>query len=189
MSSARIERLLRKSVSNVIPVPRLAVKDIKEDALSKKLRQFDNSTIAAPYSPNTGIYINTNERGVIDTSSALDKIPRITKSCHIGFSGWHNFDIMAQRCSDRGIICDLNPENALFLYFVLFYVRTCTNRFDFIERINQFIKENSYAGARINTSENSWQGGINPFIIKFCCNSPPRHPERSEGSPIRWHNF
>lgn len=36
MSSARIEQLLKESLRDLIPVPRLAIKDTKEDALSKR---------------------------------------------------------------------------------------------------------------------------------------------------------
>lgn len=176
MSTARIEKLFKESTQDFIPVPRLAIKDIKEDGLSKKLRQFDNAKIVVSHATHSGVYINTNEHRVTETSITLINIPAIAKPFHIGFSGWHNFDIMAQRQSARGLICDLNPENALFLYYVLFSVRACDNRLQFIDKITNFIKENSYVGSRTNTNRMPWLGKISPLSIKFSLNVSDEPP-------------
>jgi hypothetical protein len=169
MFARSYEAFFKKETLEYLPVPRLKIKDIKEDALSKKLRQFDNSTIVTPLLGQLGIYINTNEHAVVGTSNTLSVIPLISKGCHIGFSGWHNFDIMAQRRSTRGIICDLNPENALFLYHVLLYVRSCNNRFHFVEKIIEFYAENSYSGDR-STTNKSFKQQANPLGVNFCVN-------------------
>lgn len=101
------------------------------------------------------MYINTNEGGVANISSKLASKDLISKPFHIGFSGWHNFDIMVLRGSERALICDSNPENALFLHHVLLDIRACENRNAFIKKITQFIKENDYEGARTNANKPS----------------------------------
>ncbi len=176
MSTARIEKLFKESTQDFIPVPRLPIKDIKEDALSKKLRQFDNAKIVVSPATHSGVYINTNEHGVTNTSNTLANIPFIPKPFHIGFSGWHNFDIMAQRQSARGLICDINPENALFLHYALTFVRACNNRLQFIKQITNFIKENSYVGARTNTNKAPLLGKVSPFSVKFSLNVSDEPP-------------
>lgn len=174
MSTARIEALLRESKKDIIPVPRLGIKDIREDALSKRLRRFDNDKITM--SNSNGIYINTNEHEVKATAVTLSQLPLIDHSCHIGFSGWHNFDIMAQRNSSRGIICDLNPENALFLSLVLFNIRQCNSRFEFIDKISHFINTNRYDGLRSNKDREPWLGTVNALSIKFSLNVSEEPP-------------
>jgi len=120
------------------PVPRLPIKGIQQDALSKRIRGYDNVDLKEP--TGAGVFINTNEWGENETTLRLKQIDMIQKGCHIGFSGWHNFDIMAQRNSARGIICDLNPENALFLHHVLINLRASKNRLDFIQNIKIYIE-------------------------------------------------
>lgn len=176
MSTARIEKMLKDSFKNFVPVPRLPIHDLKEDPLSKRLRRFDNAKIDLPDANQSGVYINTNESGVAKTSGVLARMPRVEQACHIGFSGWHNFDIIAQRHSSRAVICDSNPENALFLYYVLKYVRACDNRFQFIEKFTDFFKANNYVGLRTNTNRDPWLGLVGPSSIKFCFNVSDEYP-------------
>lgn len=62
----------KEKIESQIPVLRRPISGIKkEDALSKKLRQFDNPAIKFPFPNASGIYINTNESGVVNTSKAL----------------------------------------------------------------------------------------------------------------------
>lgn len=175
MSTARIDKMLQDSSWDFIPVPRLPV-DIKEDSISRRLRRFDNARIQLPPPAQSGIYINTNELGSTDTATALAKIPLIIQPCHIGFSGWHNFDIMAQRFSERALICDINPENALFLYYVLKNVRLCKNRFEFIKQMSLFIKEKQYVGSRENKDRNPLWGQVGPSSINFSLNVNEEEP-------------
>lgn len=184
MSTPRIEQLLKESLQDLIPVPRLAITDIKEDALSKRLRKFDNDKIKVPLGSQSGVYINTNESGVNRTARELEEKPLILKAFHIGFSGWHNFDIMAQRHSDRALICDFNPENALFLHQVLLLVRTCDNRFQFIEQMTQFIKDHRYSGSRTNKNRESWHDKVEPTSIQFCFNVSDEPPYSDNYSVI-----
>lgn len=167
MSTARIEKMLASG--NLIPVPRLAITDIKEDVLSKKLRAFDNTRIVYPPIEGNGVYINTNESGIGDVMHLLGREPHIHKSFHLGFSGWHNFDIIAKRRSSRALICDLNPENALFLSYALFALRACATREQFINQLSVFIHENSYSDLR-TTNRTPCQKRITEYGIQFCAN-------------------
>lgn len=127
-------------------VPRLPIIGIEENPLSKRIREnFDNSNLSFPDDHFYEVYINTNEIGIEDVHEILKDIPMMTEGCHIGFSGWHNFDIMAKRRSGRAIICDINPENALFLHQVLDILRRSENRDNFIEEIVAFIEKYKYS--------------------------------------------
>ncbi|MFC7780518.1 LIC_10091 family protein [Legionella taurinensis] len=161
-----------------VPVPRKPIKGIIEDPFSKRLRQFENHAILYPFPNQSGVYINTNESGVINTAQALDLLPRVEGGMHVGFSGWHNFDIMAQRLSSRGLICDINPENTLFLTTALKYVRQCEDKDAFIEKMTAFVKKYHYGGSR-DTSRSSVLGKIQTKSIKFCLNvsDEPPYPD------------
>ncbi len=135
MFFSRNNKIQTKIDSPRPPVPRLAQSGIKENPLSKHLRQLDNLAIKQPPAQNVGIYITTNESGTSDIAEQLTKTPPVAQSCHIGFSGWHNLDIMALRRSSRGIICDINPENALFLHNTLEILRKSNNRKEFIQKM------------------------------------------------------
>ncbi len=122
------------------PVPRHRVKDIKEDPLSKRLRRLDNAEILRPVITDM-IYINTNENNVEKTFQSLSTIPMILQGGHIGFSGLCNFAIIAKRKSSRAVICDKNPENALFLYHVLRILRASRDPHHFINTLTDYIKD------------------------------------------------
>ncbi|KTD50807.1 hypothetical protein [Legionella quateirensis] len=184
MSVARIERLLKESLNHLIPVPRPEIKYTVQAPLSKRLRRFDNTRIIVPDLNMSGVYINTNESGVMDTAVALAKFPKIKQGCHIGFSGWHNFDIMAQRRSSIALICDLNPENALFLSTALKYVCACSDRFQFIEEFTKFVKKHNYIGLRSNQDRDPWMGVVSPLSIKFCFNVVDEYPYTDHYSVI-----
>lgn len=176
MSAEKIERLLKKAESEFIPVPRKSIKNVKENDLSKKLRSYDNIEIKYPFPIQCGVYINTNECGVNDTAATLATLPKIQQSFHVGFSGWHNFDIMAQRHSSGGLVCDINPENALFLHTVLKYVRRYESRDDFINKINRYIEKYCYEGQRTNKNLKSYQKKHCEKSIKFSINVSDEDP-------------
>lgn len=141
-------------------VPRLPIEGIRENPLSRRLRALDNVDIRAPSLYLDMIYINTNENNVAETFQKLKQLSPIVEGCHIGFSGWHNFDIIAQRQSSRAVICDRNPENALFLYHVLIHLRKSVNRLDFIEKIINYVEKHGYPDAFIEKTD---QTSINFF--------------------------
>jgi hypothetical protein len=123
------------------PVPRPTF--TKQDPLSRSLRRFDNTTLSIP-SPNEMVYIGTNEDGVNDTFEQLNQLPANSEACHFGFSGWHNFDIAAQRKSSRVIICDINPENALFIQASLDNLRKSLSPAEFIENMKEYTRIHRY---------------------------------------------
>lgn len=143
MSSSKIDRLLREGMPNHIPVPHKAPHFIKQDPISRHLRKHDNKEIQFPFPNQAGVYINTNEHGVKHIFDQMDSLDRVPESIHIGFSGWHNFDIMARRESSRAIICDINPENALFMHYTLKYLIRCNSKNEFIEKMTQVVKKNN----------------------------------------------
>ncbi len=85
-----------------------------------------------------GVYLTTNEEGVEKLRGLLRALPLVSNHCHIGFSGWHNFDIMVLRKSSYGLICDFNPDNKLFIEKTLKILKLSENRHMFA---NDFIKQ------------------------------------------------
>jgi hypothetical protein len=147
--------LARARASHRPPVPRPIIENVQENPLSKQLRAFDNVNMTT--GDELGVYINTNECGVAELCEAMTQIKAKPNGCHIGFSGWHNFDIMTQRKSARGIICDINPENALFIHYVLNVVRQSSSRDDFMEKMIAFVQSI-------------------PSLISYVRNPGPIHP-------------
>lgn len=125
------------SVSDKI-VPHMVMQGIKEDPLSKRLRKLDNSELVCR---QMGAYIGTNELGVTTTLKVMATFPRVEQGCHIGFSGWHNFDLMVVRQSSRAVIADFNPENGYFLHHVLEIIRKSKSRTEFVEQAVEFIEK------------------------------------------------
>lgn len=165
---------------NPVAVPRRKVNYTHQDPLSKKLRTLDNLTIKTPFPNQSGIYINTNERGIDKNSRALGLFPTILEPIHIGFSGWHNFDIIAQRLSSRAVICDINPENALFLSYVLKALTRCKDRFTFVTNVTHYIKKYKYEGSRTIESRESYLDPIRPKSLKFSLNVCGIYPYTEE---------
>lgn len=54
---------------------------------------------------------------------------------HIGFSGWHNFNIMVQRRSEFGLIVDFNPRNECLVKLTLQLLKQVKSRDKFISRM------------------------------------------------------
>lgn len=116
------------------PVPRLSVKDVKEHPLTKRLRKFDNTDITSTNS-TFQVFINTNEINRDAIRKSLLQATLVSESCHIGFAAWHNFDIMAVRKSNYALLCDLNPETALFLNKTLEVLRKSKDRKEFVSQM------------------------------------------------------
>lgn len=118
--------------------PSLQSIPLKENPLSKKLRALNDAYCKGNL---CGVYISTNEEGVSDIRQAINQIPTVPQSCHIGFSGWYNFDIMTMRKSTYGIICDFNPHNKIFIEKTLEILRRSLDRESFVEEMSCFVKE------------------------------------------------
>lgn len=107
-----------------------------EDSLSRELRALSDEH-SVPVLDS--VFLGTNEVDTAKSAEFLSSIPNQLGGCHIGFSGWHNFDIMVMRQSRLGVICDINPRNTLFLEAMLGLVRTAENCQDFINKAIEYI--------------------------------------------------
>ena len=100
----------------------------------KELEIFDNPEI--PIDPLSYIYLFTNEFNLDSSAQFLTETPKVPNGCHVGFSGMHNFDIMALRKSTYGLICDHNKNSTDVMKDVLKILRISTTREEFIENLH-----------------------------------------------------
>ena len=106
------------------------------DPLSNKIRSFHNLNI----NKNDLCYIGTNDYGL----SRINKILReynnkISETCHIGVSGYYNFDIAVFRRSNRIIIFDNNEQQIKFMKQTLRCIHMSKNREEFIHNMNSYL--------------------------------------------------
>lgn len=144
------------------PVPRLGVKGIKEHPLTRRLRSFDNVKITST-DYTFQVFINTNEVNRHSTRKTLESAPSISESCHIGFAAWHNFDIMAVRKPDYALLCDLNPETALFLNKTLEILRNAKDRKEFVKQMAEYANKTERGHCLSNELDLT-------YSINFACN-------------------
>jgi hypothetical protein len=109
------------------------------DRLTDKLNTFTNSSM--PQQSVVGVYIMCNEAETEKTQQVLEH-DKINNGCHIGFSSWHNFDIMAIRKPERAILCDFNPQTKEFLDASLICVNYSHDRFTFANYMGKFVQQN-----------------------------------------------
>jgi hypothetical protein len=119
-----------------------------ENSLTNLLQEFDNPKVNGS---TYGVYVVTNEDRLDKTQEFLKKQPKINNSCHIGVSGWHNFDIIAQRNSQLALIFDFNPKNKSFLLDTLQILKCSTTREDF--------RKNMTAWLRATQTPDTFDGG------------------------------
>lgn len=144
------------------PVPRLSVKDVKEHPLTKRLRKFDNTDITSTNS-TFQVFINTNEININAVRKSLVQAPNVLESCHIGFAAWHNFDIMAVRKSNYALLCDLNPETALFLNRSLEILKKSKDRKDFVKQMAEYASKTELGHCLLHELDLT-------YSINFACN-------------------
>lgn len=89
-----------------------------------------------------GVYIGTNETNRKGTFDCLGSSVASSDSCHIGFSSWFNFDIIAKRRSCRAVLIDFNPNTTAFMVKTLDCVVSSNNRMEFANKIYQYISDN-----------------------------------------------
>lgn len=106
------------------------------DPLSQKIRSFHNLNI----NKNDLCYIGTNDYGL----SRINKILRennkeTTETCHVGVSGYYNFDIAVLRKSNRIIIFDNNEQQIKFMKQTLKSINISKNREEFINNMMSYL--------------------------------------------------
>ena len=122
------------------------------EEIFEKIKQFEQiqapplNSIMALYDDTTkggiwGVYPTTNEVNLIATKKSLLASTPLENSCHVGFSGLHNFDIMAGRRSKYGIICDFNKDNVKMLNYVFSFIKASSTRREFVNKMKRFLKD------------------------------------------------
>ena len=129
---------------------------LAQDDLCKNLQKLNNQKI---YGNVGGFYMSTNESNSKNIHKFLSETPKSKNGCHLGFSGFHNFDIMAARQSRRGIIMDFNPWNAIIIDYALHLMRSCDTRQEWLKLFQPFVKQlngcldHSYFSPNVNPDE------------------------------------
>ena len=107
------------------------------DCLSCAIRELHDLNLLV----GTFIYVVSNEIISPSVRNVLAKTQKLENACHLGFSGWYNFDIAVVRQSARIIICDINPNQISFLKRTLIMMIESTTREQFVETILVYIKQ------------------------------------------------
>jgi hypothetical protein len=105
------------------------------DILSQRIRSLNNDTI----NRRDYCYITTNETGISNIRKILQTKKRHENSCHIGVSGYYNFDIMCITRPSRCILFDNNINQIRFLKYTLDHIKKSCTRFIFYDNICKFL--------------------------------------------------
>ena len=116
------------------------------DPLTKKIKLHHNLNLESIHA----CYIGTNEQNLTMIHHLLNQPCKKTMDtqCHIGVSGYYNFDLICWRKSDRAILFDCNPNQVTFMKHTLNMIRTCPSREQFkIQMLHYFkIKKDAFLG-------------------------------------------
>lgn len=126
---------------------------ITSDKLTNKINGFTDTS--GKQNAVVGVYIGTNEKGTDQTAMALKNFPRLDEACHIGFSSWHNFDIIVQRQSRRAILCDFNPYTREFLLYTLMCAEKLPSRHQCAKALEKLVRDNSLKFS-LNVETDKW---------------------------------
>jgi len=107
------------------------------DPLSQKIRSFHNLDI----NKNDLCYIGTNDYGLARIEKMLKEYNNHDReeTCHIGVSGYYNFDIAVFRKSKRIIIFDNNEQQIKFMKQTLKCINISKNREQFINNMMAYL--------------------------------------------------
>jgi hypothetical protein len=107
------------------------------DPFSNKIRSFHNLNI----NKNDMCYIGTNDYGLFRIEKILREYNNreTTETCHIGVSGYYNFDIAVFRKSNRIIIFDNNEQQVKFMKQTLKSINISKNREQFINNMMLYL--------------------------------------------------
>lgn len=106
--------------------------------LSKKIRSFYNIDICK----NDLCYVGTNDYGLYAINKyLLSNINKNSNICHIGCSGYYNFDIACYRKSDMIILFDNNDQQVKFMKQTINFVKISDTRNKFINYMIKYLNE------------------------------------------------
>jgi hypothetical protein len=111
---------------------------VKYDEISRKINKLTNKEMDGNCA---GVYIGCNETATEKTKEYL-KGYELVGGCHVGFSSWHNFDIMVERSSTRAVLCDFNPRTKKFLEASLLCFSVAGDRNQFARIMEMYVKKN-----------------------------------------------
>jgi hypothetical protein len=124
----------------------------------KKSIRSDFALLIDPFSDTRinkhviGVYILSNETGTEKSIQVVADQPQTNAlKCHMGVGALHNFDIMAARQSDYGILFDFNPHNKEFIDQCLNCLKSAKTPLSFVESMISYMKRhlqkyNHYSG-------------------------------------------
>jgi len=100
-------------------------------------------------------YVLCNEKGQETVLRKLQHVhsPSTTPRVHLGFSCWFNFDLLAQRESDLGIICDFDSNMIATLDLMKKAILCSETREKFIELFWESLEKAEGFGGRLQDEE------------------------------------
>lgn len=149
-------------VHNNIPSPanqasQASSRQLSLDPLMKRVLRFHRNDMKDDVWAE--IYITTNEENTKATRDFLLTEPLVENGCHIGVSGWYNFNMMAMRKSSYGVICDINPKNKVFIDKTVEVLQRAKSRADFARQMIRYVREQPFDYACYFGAENE-QGEV-----------------------------
>jgi hypothetical protein len=87
-----------------------------------------------------GVYIGTNEINLAASRELIKSRPKSENSVHIGFSSWHNFDMIVEGQCSRAVLCDFNPNTKVFLKTTLDLIKKSSSREEFVGKMEGYFK-------------------------------------------------
>lgn len=144
-----------------------ASKDVLHDPIIQKITHLTNFSVKGSVA---GIYITSNEANFRKVQSQLSNEAPKDNACHIGFSGWYNFDVVATRKSSYAVVCDFNPQNQEFLAKTLHLLKKSTNREEFV----------NYMVDYLDTSKISFSPNLNDDMPEYSEGYSPQEEVRRE---------
>jgi hypothetical protein len=143
------------------------------DTLSRKIREKHNYDLNI----KNYCYIGTNETNLLLTIKSLkQETENNLHKCHIGISGWYNFDIIYMRNSNRGIFFDCNSNQITFLKWTLINIKDSYSRNDFINKMEEYInmmnniysEEHKIIVKNYGYNDNNWTNAARNKIHETC---------------------
>ena len=118
---------------------------IKKCGFVRRIEKFQDPVLdRTEHKIFSDIFLTTNEKVNFAALAELGRSSKIPLSCHIGFSGWHNFDLMAASMPEYGIICDINFRNTRLIHVTLQILSTAKDRFDFVHKFTPLVAKSFY---------------------------------------------